>query len=355
MSAATDLVDLDRLEPWLVERGILVGPEPLAAAPLGEGHSNLTYTLSRGDTSLILRRPPRGPLLPTAHDVIREAAIMQLLDGQVPVPQVAGVCDTPDVIGAPFYLMQSVDGVVVRDRLPDFLGGAASSKSRTSLGIDVARVLGQIHRVPWKPFVAAGYGKESGYLERQLRRWSGQREGVRAAVAESGGRARDLPDYDVLRDWLVAQMPAEVEPTVVHGDYKLDNLIVRSAPEGHGGVEISAVIDWEMATVGDPRADLGYLLSFWPEPGEVLPLATLVTSAEGFPLRSEMIEIWEESSGRRIGDPRWFMAMAVWKLAILLEASYYRYLAGTADDPFFAQLELGVPALFSRARRIADV
>jgi aminoglycoside phosphotransferase (APT) family kinase protein len=132
----------------------------------------------------------------------------------------------------------------------------------------------------------------------------------------------------------------------------LDNVIV-VPPTASETTRISAVIDWEMATVGDPRADVGYLLSFWPEPGEAVPLAELVTAAAGFPSRDEMVGQWERASGREAGDTRWFVTLAIWKLAILLEASYYRYLAGTAADPFFAKLDHGVPALLRRAREVS--
>jgi aminoglycoside phosphotransferase (APT) family kinase protein len=320
---------------------------------LGEGHSNLTFLVRRGGAELVLRRPPRGPLLPTAHDVVREARVLELLTASgesVRVPPVRGVCEDVDVIGAPFYVMDRSEGVVVRDRLPDFMAGPEGYAARRTVGTELPRVLASIHRVDWRPFVDAGIGKPAGYLERQLRRWTGQREGIQAAVAAAGGQARELPDYDVLRDWLRENLPAESEPAVVHGDYKLDNVIV--APDPAAGARITAVVDWEMATVGDPRADLGYLLSFWPEPGETVPLAELVTSHDGFPRREEVVALWEEATGRVAGDTRWFVALAVWKLAILLEASYHRWLAGLADDPFFARLDDGVPQLLARARAI---
>ncbi len=356
----SELVDVTRLEPWLRERALLGGAGPLTVAALGEGHSNLTFLVQRGGEQLVLRRPPRGPLLPTAHDVVREARVLGLLgrDGTVRVPAVAAVCEDDDVIGAPFYLMDRAPGVVVRDRLPDFMVGDAGREARRALGVQMPQVLGEIHRVDWRPFVDAGIGKPSGYLERQLRRWVGQREGIQAAVAAAGGAARELPDYDLVRDWLRDHLPAESEPAVVHGDYKVDNVVVEPCVEHDASgaavasARISAVVDWEMATVGDPRADLGYLLSFWPEPGEEVPLAELVTSAEGFPSRSEVVALWEEASGRSAGDTRWFVALAVWKLAILLEASYHRWLAGLADDPFFARLDEGVPALLRRAREV---
>ena len=349
----SDLADPTALGRWLDAGGLLPGAGAPTVSALGEGHSNLTFAVSRGQHELVLRRPPRGPLLPTAHDVVREAKVLELLSASgesVLVPPVRGVCEDLDVIGAPFYVMDRSEGVVVRDSLPDFMTGPEGYAARREVGTELPRVLGAIHRVDWRPFVDAGIGRPAGYLERQLRRWSGQREGIQAAVAAAGGQARELPDYDVLRDWLREHLPAESEPAVVHGDYKLDNVIV--APSHETGARITAVVDWEMATVGDPRADLGYLLSFWPEPGETVPLADLVTSHDGFPRRDEVVAIWEESTGRVAGDTRWFVALAVWKLAILLEASYHRWLAGLADDPFFARLDEGVPLLLARAREV---
>jgi aminoglycoside phosphotransferase (APT) family kinase protein len=326
---------------------------------LAQGHSNLTYVVVVGGRELILRRPPAGPLLPTAHDVVREYRVLDLLarsDVPVRVPPVLAVCEDDSVLGAPFYLMERAAGIVIRDELPAWLDPAA----QRTLGLDLAAALAEIHRVPVASFVAAGLGREGGYLERQLRRWVGQREGIEAAVAAAGGRARALPDYDAVRDWLRDHLPVEQEPAVVHGDYKLDNVVVAGGPgDGDSGdgehravARVGAVIDWEMATVGDPRADLGYLLSFWPELGEDYPLRSLVTGGPGFPTRAELVEVWQQATGRAAGDPTWFVTLAVWKLAVLLEASYHRHLAGTTDDPFFATLEQGVPDLLAHAREV---
>jgi aminoglycoside phosphotransferase (APT) family kinase protein len=338
------LVDVARLAAWLGT------DDTVTVARLGEGHSNLTYAVQAGRQQWVLRRPPAGLLLPTAHDVVREFRVLDLLtraEQPVRVPRPVAVCEDPDVLGAPFYLMEQVDGVVVRDTLPDWLDETA----RRALGLDLATAFAELHRVDIEPFVAAGLGRPDGYLARQLRRWTGQREGIQAAVAAAGGRARDLPDYDAVRDWLVAHLPAEAEPAVVHGDAKLDNVVV-----GPGETPaVAAVLDWEMATVGDPRADLGYLLSFWPEPevegsSAAHPLAQLVTAGAGFPSRDELVATWEQSTGRAAGDLTWFVTLAIWKLAVLLEASYHRHLAGTTDDPFFATLADGVPALLAHAR-----
>jgi aminoglycoside phosphotransferase (APT) family kinase protein len=342
----------ERLAAWLAEKtpadsldGSLDDGR-VTVRRLAEGHSNLTYVVATGRRELILRRPPAGPLLPTAHDVVREYRVLDLLarsDVAVRAPRVIAVCEDDAVLGAPFYLMERAVGIVIRDELPAWLDPAAQHM----LGLDLAAALAEIHRVPVAPFVAAGLGRESGYLVRQLRGWVGQREGIETAVASAGGRARALRDYDAVRDWLRQHLPTEQQPAVVHGDYKLDNVVVAT-----DSARVAAVVDWEMATVGDPRADLGYLLSFWPEPGERYPLGDLVTGGPGFPTRAELVEVWEQGTGRPAGDTTWFVTLAVWKLAVLLEASYHRHLAGTTDDPFFATLEQGVPDLLARAREV---
>ena len=349
-----DPVDPTALAAWA--QGRLPGTGPLTVAPLGDGHSNLTFLITRASgpdpTEWVLRRPPVGPLLPTAHDVVREFRILTLLASSRPpvrVPAVVALCADPSVLGAPFYLMERTHGTVVRDELPDWLAGDPAAQH--SLGLDLADTLAELHRVDWQPFVEAGLGRPSGYLARQLRRWTGQREGIQQAVAAAGGQPRELPDYDVVRDWLAAHLPTETEPALVHGDYKLDNVIVQRRA---GAPRVAAVVDWEMATVGDPRADLGYLLSFWPEPGREPVMPQLAALGNGFPVRDEIVARWAQQTGRDPGDLRWFEALAVWKLAILLEASYHRWLAGMAQDPFFATLDTGVPTLLARARAVCD-
>ena len=333
------LVDPDRLTAYAGDR--LPGDGPLVVERLAAGHSNLTFVVRRGAHEWILRRPPQGPLLPTAHDVIREYRVMDLLarSGRgVRVPVVTLACEDPEAIGAPFYLMERVPGQVIRERLPDWAGEA----ERRTIGYELVDALAELHSAPTEPFVAAGIGKPSGYLARQLRRWRGQREGA---------KTRELPDYDALSAWLEAHLPEDAAASVVHGDYKLDNVVVSP-----GGPRLAAILDWEMATVGDPLADLGYLLSFWLEPGErdeFSEVAGNVTTQPGFPTRAELVERYATRSGRDVSDLTAYVVLAVWKLAILLEASYARHLAGTTDDPFFALLDKGVPALLARARRIA--
>ncbi len=350
-AALPDPCDPTALTGWADRR--LAGTGPVEVSVLGEGHSNLTFLVRRAGAPVewVLRRPPVGPLLPTAHDVVREFRVLSLLAASaspVRVPTVVALCEDAAVIGAPFYLMERTPGTVIREQLPDWL--ASDMGARYRLGLDLTDALAEIHTADWEPLVQAGIGRPGGYLARQLRRWTGQREGIQRAVAAAGGQARELTDYDVMRDWLGENLPAESEPAVVHGDYKLDNVIVQ---HDEGGPRVAAVVDWEMATVGDPRADLGYLLSFWPEPGRDPLLAQPSVLGEGFPSRDEVVARWATRTGREPGDTRWFVALAVWKLAILLEASYHRWLAGMTQDPFFQTLDSGVPALLARAREVA--
>ena len=336
----TELVDAAQLTAWAQDR--LPGEGPVEVERLQAGHSNLTFVVRRNDREYVLRRPPQGPLLPTAHDVVREYRVLDLLrraDTGVRVPEVVAVCEDTGVIGVPFYVMAKVEGDVVRDALPAWL----SEDRRRDVGLDLVQALAEIHSAPYQPFVDAGIGRAAGYLERQVRRWRGQREGMLAA-----GGGRDLPDYDAVSAWLGDHLPQDAgDPALVHGDFKLDNVILDP-----GSARIAAVVDWEMATVGDPLADLGYLLSFWVEPGESVPFLgdAAVTAQPGWPTRQDLADHYAELTGRRMTDLRFYVTLAVWKLAILLEASYHRHLAGTTDDPFFAMLETGVPALLARAR-----
>lgn len=354
------LVDIERFSAWAHAR--LPGDGPIEVDRLREGHSNLTFVVRRHGFEWIMRRPPRGPLLPTAHDVLREYRVLDLLQrsgATVRIPRVVAACEDPSVIGVPFYLMEKVSGDVIRDRLPEWLADdALDADRRRALAFDLVDALAELHSVDPAPFVEGGIGRASGYVERQVRRWRGQREGIQAAASERGTTARDLPDYDAVRDWLEANLPVETgAPTVVHGDYKLDNVLALPGHRRSGTPpQVNAILDWEMATVGDPLADLGYLLSFWVEAGDDPWRAALsggVYGAKGMPTRDEVVAWYGERTGRSMRDMRFYVTLAVWKLAILLEASYNRHLAGTTDDPFFSLLDVGVPALLEYARKVS--
>jgi aminoglycoside phosphotransferase (APT) family kinase protein len=253
------------------------------------------------------------------------------------------MCEDTSILGAPFYLMRRVPGVVIRAKLPP--GFESDVEARLGLGFELVDRLADLHAVDWQAVGLADFGKPSGYLERQLHRWTGQLD---------ASRNRPLPDLDAVTEWLLANLPDSGPATIVHGDYRMDNAIYASEPPAR----ILALLDWEMATLGDPLADLGYLLSFWLEPGDpemgLGEEAWRLSQLPGFPRRAELVERYGTRTGRRMDHVAFYVALAIWKLAILLEGSYKRHLAGTTDDPFFAQLDRGIPALARRALAVCN-
>lgn len=308
------------------------------------GHSNETFLIRRGNQEFILRRPPLGPLLPTAHDVIREFRFITALKGTgVPVPEAILACEDNFVIGAPFYLMEKVNGVVIRREIPRQFQNPESGQT---IAWELVKTLVKLHKVEWQKTGVATLGKPEGYLARQLKRWTGQLEGA---------YNRPLPDLLLVGEWLRENLPDSPPPSIVHGDFRIDNCMYSSTPPPR----VLAVLDWEMATIGDPLADLGYLLSYWrdqedPEPDFPREMG-YITIQPGFPTRREIIGNYSHLLGRNIEPDRmrFYITLAIWKLAILLEGSYKRHLAGTTDDPFFASLQTGVPALARRALNVA--
>lgn len=336
------LVDERALEQYLNEH--LPGEAaPVVAQRLSAGHSNLTFYITRGNEQYVLRRPPYGPLLPTAHDVIREYRfISALYDTPVPVPRPVLACEDTSVIGAPFYLMERLNGVVIRDQLPP---AYRNPESGQQIAEDVVQTLVKLHQVDWRNTLLINMGKPEGYIARQIKRWTGQLEGA---------YTRPIPELLEVRDWLAEHLPESPPTTIVHGDYRIDNCMYSADPPAR----VIGVLDWEMATLGDPLADLGYLLSYWrdrDEPESAFPRDMgFITIQPGFPTRQELMERYAELSGIKFKPDtmNFYIALAIWKLAVLLEGSYKRHLSGTTDDPFFASLEEGVPALARRALRV---
>lgn len=308
------------------------------------GHSNETFRIGRSGHTWILRRPPRGAFLPSAHDVVREYTVLTGLAGTpARSPQPLLVCEDEDVIGAPFYVMEYVDGVVIRSELPESFG----APERRRIGEELVDALVELHSVDAEACGLSSLGKPHGYLERQLRRWTGQLQLTLPLT-------RLIPDLERAGHWLRDNLPSESAHTLVHGDYKLDNVSFRPRPP----VRLVAILDWEMATLGDPLADLGWMVSFWREPDDpaddTVAELNRVTTMPGFSRRADLIERYERAAGRDAGGLVWYQVLATWKLAILLEGSYARHLAGATDDPFFAEMEHRVPALARRAVELAE-
>jgi aminoglycoside phosphotransferase (APT) family kinase protein len=283
----------------------------------------------------VLRRPPRPPLPPSAHDVLREAFLLRAVeDTAVRVPRVLATCDDDAVIGAPFYVMERVEGDVITTAAPADADGAR-------IGAELVDALVEVHAADWRACGLDGYGKPTGYLERQLRRFGGLWE---------HNRTRELPVLDRVTAWLGEHRPESGAATIVHGDYRLGNVMF-------AGERLVAIFDWELATIGDPLADVGYLVATWAQPGDpdsaVLSLGS-VTRRPGFPTRAQLVARYEERSGRSMSDLRWYATLALWKSAIFLEGSYKRRLAGTTEDAFFDKLEHGVPEIAERAWNMAS-
>jgi aminoglycoside phosphotransferase (APT) family kinase protein len=327
------------LEAFLDAHGL--GEGPVEAESIGEGHSNVTFAIRRRGGVWVLRRPPRPPLPPSAHDVLREARVLSAVaDADVRTPRVFATCDDESVIGAPFYVMELMVGDVLTTELPPALDDEAS---RARIGEELLDALVEIHAVDWRTCGLEGFGKPTGYLDRQLRRFGGLWE---------HNRTRDLPVLDRVTAWLAEHKPESPDATIVHGDYRLGNtMFAPGAP-----ARLNAIFDWELATIGDPLADVGYLVATWAQaddPDDALHGLGAVTRRPGFPTREQLVERYELRSGRSMSDVRWYTTLALWKSAVFLEGSYKRRLAGTTEDAFFDRLKTGVPALAEQAWRIA--
>jgi aminoglycoside phosphotransferase (APT) family kinase protein len=317
-----------------------LGSGEVEVTPVGEGHSNVTYALRREGADVVLRRPPRGPLPPSAHDVLREARVLSALAGRARVPAVLAVCDDEAVIGAPFYVMERVEGHVVTNALPAELD---SVEDRRRIGEELVDALVEVHAVDWRDAGLEGFGKPTGYLERQLRRFLGLWE---------HNRTRNIPAVESVGEWLKAHLPESGPATVVHGDYRLGNTMMGlSAP-----ARLVAIFDWEMATIGDPLADVGYLCTLWVDrhdpTGGMFELSG-VTREEGFPLREELVARYEERSGRSMTDIRWYRTLALWKSIVFMEGNYKRAVSGATDDPYLKGFGEGVIQLAQRAEALA--
>jgi aminoglycoside phosphotransferase (APT) family kinase protein len=302
----------------------------------------VTYLLCRDGAEVVLRRPPRPPLPPSAHDVLREAWLLRSLqDTGVRTPRVLATCDDESVIGAPFYVMEKVEGDVITSSIPEALDTPAE---RARIGDELVDALVELHAVDWRACGLEAYGKPTGYLDRQLRRFGGLWE---------INRTRELPTMERVTAWLAANRPDSGVATIVHGDYRLGNaMFAPGAP-----ARLNAIFDWELSTIGDPLADVGYMVATWAQEGDpenMLFTLGVVTREPGFPTRDELIGRYEERSGRSMRDVRWYTTLAMWKAAIFLEGSYRRRLAGTTEDPFFDLLAEGVPQIAEHAWQTAQ-
>ncbi|TYB45752.1 phosphotransferase family protein [Actinomadura chibensis] len=328
------LVRPDRLGPALADATGDAGWTALTATLVAGGKSNLTFSLSSSAGELVLRRPPSGELLPSAHDMGREARVQRALaPSAVPVPRVV-LSDDGSIIGAPFYVMERVEGRVIRDELPG--GYADGPDERAKLAFALVDVLAALHRVDPQAVGLDGYGRPDGFVARQVRRWNDQwrrsRNGPVAPVEELGRRLSEM-------------IPESGRASIVHGDFRLDNCMMDADDPGR----VRAVLDWEMSTLGDPLTDLALLLFYWQEPGEPgLRLTPAVTALPGFPGRAEIAARYASQADVELADLAFYEALAHFKCAVITQGVAARAEAGAMAGQEFGDLAGEVRAIAER-------
>jgi aminoglycoside phosphotransferase (APT) family kinase protein len=341
-AAHAPLLVLDRLRDVLDERGF--GAGPLAWERIGDGQSNVTYRIGRGASKYVVRRGPRPPHPNSTHDMLREARIQRLLKpAGVPVPEILMVCESSSVLGVPFYVMEWLDGVVITKHAPPRMNSLVARR-QTSLSLVSSLV--SLHRVDVNVGPLASLGRAEGYLERQITRF---------ANLWDANSTRVLPDVGKVATWLETNRPKTQQSAVVHGDYRLGNLMM------HPDVPVSclAILDWEMATLGDPLADLGYLTATYSDAdAQSTPLhLSPATAGPGYLSRAELAAEYSDRTGANLAALPWYETLALWKAAVFCEAIYTRWLKGQRphDKTFGPNLAAGVPQLLAAARAAGRV
>lgn len=339
------LIDRDALFEYLTET---VGPaESLELEYHQEGHSNETFFLEWGDRELVLRRPPAGETGEAAHDVLREYRVMDAFqDTEIPVPTTVAGCDDHDVLGADFYLMERLHGDVIRDEEPERF---ATPRQRELIAEEFIDTLAEIHTLDPSSVGLDDLGYPDGYTERQVERWTKQLEWAFEVTEDD----RPVPKLREIAEWLEENVPDEYDHTLVHGDYKLDNVMFGPGTPP----EIVGVFDWEMCTRGDPSMDLGWMLIHWPDaddPDPADPMSPQHTRKEGYPTRRELLDRYESKTGLSFDHERFYRTFGVFKVAGACEMMYRRYLEGNSENPAYPKMEERVPAVADRAMRIIE-
>lgn len=328
---------LERLGSFLAARG-LCGPTVTADA-IGDGHSNLTFLVTDGDSRVVVRRPPPPPLPRGAHDVLREARLLTALaTTDVPTPRVLATATAGELLDVPVVVMEFVDGAVITESTP---APCDDVQLRRRIGESLVDTLAALHTVPWREVGLSDFGKPEGFNARQLRR-------MRSLIAVDG----TVPNpFGPLDDWLHTNVPPESGTSIVHNDFRIGNMIVDL-----GVGRVAAVLDWELATIGDPLADLGYLLTSYPVPVEPpVPTAAMGTAVleAGYPSRAELLNRYVAATGADISNIDWYAALAMYKLAALYEYSRNRFEEGVGD-PYYADPGLVLAFLAAGERVVLD-
>jgi aminoglycoside phosphotransferase (APT) family kinase protein len=330
--------DLARLEPYLRNHfPDLTGTLTVQQFP--SGHSNLTYSIRLGNREMVLRRPPFGSKVKTAHDMGREYHVLEKLHAAYPAPRPLLHCADESILGAPFYLMERVHGVILRKDLPPGLELAADTAHRLSESfIDN---LAALHQLDYASLGLGDLGKPQGYLERQVKGW---------IERYYGSKTHELPEVETIAAWLKLRMPAQQDASLVHNDYKYDNMVLDS----NDITKIVAVLDWEMCTLGDPLSDLGVALAYWVQandPSEVFPVRWGPTAVPGSLTRAQLLDRYSSRTGRDVSNIVFYYVFALFKHAVIVQQIYYRYHHGLTKDNRFASLGDAARMLLQAAMR----
>jgi aminoglycoside phosphotransferase (APT) family kinase protein len=340
------LVNEDALAKYL--ETTLGSTEEYAVERFSGGHSNETLFLTWGDHDLVLRRPPPGETADSAHDVLREHRVMDALqDTNVRVPTTVLACSDHGVIGSDFYLMAQVDGDVLRETEPDRF---ADADSRRRIGEELVDQLAEIHAIDYEAIGLEEFGHPDGYTERQVGRWHKQFEWAFEVTADE----RAIPAVDDVHSWLEANVPETHPETLVHGDFKLDNVIF--GPDNLP--KIAGIVDWEMSTLGDPRSDLAWLLTYWRDADDaacaIPELIPTFTDRGSYLTKADLVARYETATDIDFEHGRFYRALAVYKLAAICEMFFRRHLEGNADNPLYPKMRERVPTMAEWAVRIID-
>ena len=335
------LVDAERLARWMDARGLPGAGEPVEARFVTGGASNELFEIRRGAARMALRRPPREVPKGRNETMLREARVLGALrDSDVPHPRLLGACDDPDVIGACFYVMEMVDGwspIASLGRWPEPFHSDLTA--RRGLAFELVDAIAKLARVDWRANGLEGFGKPEGFHERQVDRW---------LAHLSACKFRELPGIEEAAAWLRTHLPHTYVPGILHGDYQFANVMFR-----HGApARLAAIVDWEMATIGDPRLDLGWVLMGWPNPDEAEASTMSYVDYAGMPTREELTERYARESGLPVDEVDYFVVLARFKIAIVLEGGYARYVKGGADNP---KMEMFGAVVLEMARKAADL
>ena len=333
--------DEERLATYL--HGRLPGSEnPLNVRQFGGGAANLTYLLDYGTHQYVLRRPPLGPVAKSAHDMAREYKVLSVLHQLFPyAPQAFLYCEDKDVVGADFFVMERRQGIVVRRTIPPEFQEVPQATRRMSEALVDA--LAQFHAVDYKAIGLGDLGKPQGFLERQIEGWYKRWQAA---------KTDDLPEMDFMYQWLKDNLPKSTESSLIHNDYKLDNVMLAANDPG----QMVSIFDWDMCTLGDPLNDLGALLCYWTEaddPPHVQAMTMMPVGDLGFMTRAELVARYAEKSGRDVHDIHFYHALGLYRLTVIIAQIFIRYERGQTKDKRFAAFEMMIPLTAKGAKEIA--